>query len=109
MNAESSPPGSGASGGGSSDRAWVDQLLRVFYGTAAARRDAARRLAELGDPRALAFLLGALSDDDDPTVRTHAAEALGWFDDPAVRQALQAALSDRDPAVRAAVQAALER
>jgi HEAT repeat protein len=66
-----------------------------------ARADAAEVLGRLGDPRALAPLVGALADDH-VRVRTAAAVALGSYQDEQAVAALIAALKDDEPAVRAA-------
>ena len=58
----------------------VDPLLRVMFNDrdSAIRVDAARSLGELGDPRAVEFLITAMRDED---IRPIAIEALGKIGD----------------------------
>jgi HEAT repeat protein/beta-lactamase regulating signal transducer with metallopeptidase domain len=59
---------------------------------ASVRVAAAKSLAQLGDPRAIAALSRALREDTDPRVREAAAEALGDIEDVRAVPALIAAL-----------------
>jgi HEAT repeat protein len=70
----------------------VDPLLRVMYNDrdTAVRTDAARALGEIGDPRAVDFLLMALSDMD---LRIVVVEALGKIGDRRAVPALVAVIN----------------
>ncbi len=65
-------------------------------------------LGKIGDPRAIAFLIGALKSDR-PELRQAAADALKEADDPTVETALIDALEDSDAGVRGRAIRALER
>jgi len=70
------------------------------------RRDAARALGELEDPRAVEPLIAALKDESF-SVRKAAAEALGKIGDTRAVEPLSAALKDKDSDVRKAAAEAL--
>lgn len=73
----------------------VEPLLRVLFNDpdAAVREDAARSLGEIGDPRAVEFLLTAMRE---PGLRTRAIEALGKIGDRRAVSALIAVVSGTD-------------
>ncbi|MBN2548859.1 MAG: tRNA epoxyqueuosine(34) reductase QueG [Anaerolineales bacterium] len=71
-------------------------------------RNVAVNLGNLRQPAAIPALAKALQQDPEALVRGHAAWALGCFDDPSARQALQLALSiERDEYVLEEIRAAL--
>jgi epoxyqueuosine reductase len=72
------------------------------------RRNVAVALGNLRDARAVAELMRALADPDDPIVRGHAAWALGRIGGEAARRALTTAAGDEtDPRVREEIAVAL--
>jgi HEAT repeat protein len=76
------------------------QALR--HGPVRLRLEACYSLLELGDPRAVACLRGALSRDADMDIRKAAAYALGWLRDRSAVPALVRTLENRreDASVR---------
>jgi hypothetical protein len=70
------------------------------------RRQAAARLFDLNDTRAVEPLIKALNDPD-AEVRANAASALGWIKDRRAVDALIERLSDEDPVVRSIVAVSL--
>jgi hypothetical protein len=75
--------------------------------SAAIRAEAARKLGELKDERALVALIAALKDEDSH-VRWWAAYALGELKDPRAVEALIAKLKDEDTSIRECAERALE-
>jgi HEAT repeat protein len=73
------------------------------------RRDAARMLGELEDPRAVPALIERLEEDEDEFVRAFAASALGDIGDERAIEPLQNALDDEDERVRDAAAASLDQ
>jgi HEAT repeat protein len=69
--------------------------------------EAIKALASAKDPRALQYLLDALSHDDDTQVRSRAALSLSNFRDDRSAEALAGALEDDKSVVREAAAAAL--
>ncbi len=72
------------------------------------KRNACVALGNLGDPAAVPALATALTDDNDPLVRSHAAWALGRIGGEPARTALRAAHpTEPDPAAAAAEEIAV--
>jgi HEAT repeat protein len=72
------------------------------------RRDGARTLGRIGDPRAVPALIDLVQMDEDREVRAAAAYALGAIGDPRARTPLEfAARNDRRREVRQAAAQAL--
>lgn len=94
-----------------------DEFRATYRGTPVLRtkrrglaRNAAIALGNAHDQRALPPLLEALATHDEPLVRGHVAWALGRYDDPGSRNALEAAWrSETDDYVRSEISAALDR
>ena len=103
----------------------LDWLLRMseeefrasYRGTAVLRtkrrgmaRNAAIALGNSKDDRAIPILGNALAFHDEPLVRGHAAWALGQYENPVARDALENALrSEIDDSARSEVISALDR
>lgn len=67
---------------------------------AAVRLGVAETLTRLRDPRAVAALVLAASNDPDVEVRYEALRSLPPSDDPAIREIAERSLGDRDPRIR---------
>ncbi|MHC4563971.1 MAG: HEAT repeat domain-containing protein [Planctomycetota bacterium] len=73
------------------------------------RLEAVFALGRLGDPRAIPRLCQVLKDDESVNARANAANSLGSFDTPEVREALQNALKDDSDFVRSLARASLAK
>lgn len=93
----------GAGGGRSGKTATQRALADLHAGAPGTRAEAAHTLAKLRDPAAIAPLARTATHDAYAPVRMAATQALGHFDDPVARDALQTVLIDQDaPAIREA-------
>ena len=85
-------------------------LERLRFGDKGDRKDAAKKLGKLEDPRAVPALVGALRSDPEEDVREEAAEALGRIGDPSALSALRwAARRDREDDVRKEARKAIKK
>lgn len=94
-----------------------EEFRTTYRGTAVLRakrrglaRNAAIALGNAGDERAIPMLGDAVVLHDEPLVRGHAAWALGQYDDPVARRALDVALrTESDEFAVSEIRAALDR